>query len=117
MPDSITVSVFGNKAILDNLAAWGLDVQAAAQADLVQAGGMALEIDNGLTPVLTGYLQSRNELYVEEGVVTVSNDADYALPVALGHHTRSGSFVPPNDFLTPGMDQAGQWLLGKLRGL
>ena len=115
MTDSITVSVFGNKAILDNMAAWGAQVQAAAQAKLAQAGQMALDFDNGITPVLTGNLRSHNLLDVQEGVATVSNDCDYALPVLLGHRTSSGSFVPPRDWLTPGMDVAGKWLLQELK--
>jgi hypothetical protein len=113
----IDVTVTGNKAILDHLAALDTHLQGMVQSRLEQAGQMALEKANELVPVRTGYLQSRNMLDVQPGVVTVSNDASYAVYVELGHRTRSGSTVPPQPFLVPAWMDAGQWLKENLTGL
>lgn len=113
----LDLTISGNKAILDGLAALEAKVKLEAQDKLVHAGEIALEYADENCPVLTGYLKSRNALYVEEGNVTVSNDAPYVIPVVLGHHTRSGSFVPPNDFLTPGFIQGEEYLKSSLTGL
>jgi hypothetical protein len=116
-----TIDILGNKALIDNLESFGEQLAEKALSKTVDAGYMALDLANERTPVDTGHLKSRNQLFVnQEGSqvdVTVSNDADYALPVVLGHHTRSGSWVEPNDFLTPSFDDAGRWLEGELRGL
>jgi hypothetical protein len=121
MADGFSLDILGNKAILDNLQAFGEEMQEKAIAKTVDAGYMALDLANERTPVDTGYLKSRNQLFVNQDGsqvdVTVSNDAPYCLPVVLGHHTRSGSWVEPNDFLTPSFDDAGRWLEGELRGL
>lgn len=118
MADGITVEVFGNKAILDGITNWGTGVAQEAQKLLEQAGQVGLEYSDSLTPVRTGYLLSRNQLDVQPGVVTISNDADYAIFIVLGHFTRGHkSFVPPNDFLTPGMQAGGAWLQEQLGAL
>lgn len=116
-----TIDILGNKALIDGLESFGADMEEKAFAKTVDAGYMALDLSNERTPVDTGYLKSRNQLSVNQNGsqidVTVSNDADYCLPVVLGHHTRSGSWVEPNDFLTPSFDEAGRWLSNELRGL
>ena len=118
MADGITVEIFGNKAMLDGIANWGTEVAQDAQKLLEQAGGIALEYSDSITPVRTGYLLSRNQLDVQQGIVTISNDADYAIFIVLGHFTRGHkSFVPPNDFLTPGMQVGGEWLQAQLEAL
>src|SRR6266704_592586 len=132
MAVGITIDILGNKAILDNLDKFCEELQEKAIAKTVDAGYMALDLANERTPVGTksyvhedevhpGYLKSRNQLTVNrEGPqvdVTVSNDAPYSIPVILGHHTRSGSWVDPQDFLTPSFDDAGRWLEGELKGL
>jgi len=118
MADGITAEIFGNIAILDHMDALDLLIQARAQEKLEEAGQMALEEADSLTPVLTGYLLSRNQLQVRPGRVIVSNDAPYAGFIVLGHLTRGHqSFVPPNDFLSPAMHDAGEWLKEQLRGM
>jgi hypothetical protein len=121
MSDGFSLDILGNKAILDNLQSFGEQMAEKAISKTVDAGYMALDLSNERAPVDTGYLKSRNQLFVnQEGSrvdVTVSNDTPYALPVILGHHTRSGSWVDPQDFLTPSFDDAGRWLEGELKGL
>lgn len=117
MADSITAEIYGNRAVIDNLSAFSAQIQAQAQAALEQAAQMALDTANSLTPVDTGYLLSRNQVEVNPGSVSVSNDAEYAAPVELGHHTRSGSFVPPQHFLMPAFDETSAWLQSTLRAI
>lgn len=117
MADSITLSIDGGNALLGNIQRWGNAVGQNAQQLLESAATMmesAIDVD---TPVLTGYLESRNQLTIDPGLATWSNDADYALFVILGHHTRSGSFVPPNDFVTPSWVNAAKWLQSALQDL
>lgn len=72
-------------------------------------------------PVDTGFLQSRNELSdtrsARKATITLTNDCDYVLPVVLGHHTRSGSWVDPQDFMTPSLHFGLDYLLNELEGL
>lgn len=121
MPDGLTMSISGNKAILDNLDRLSETMRNKAYEAMMSAGEVGLEVSNGLTPVLSGYLQSRNQLVGNNDTygtdVTITNDADYALPVLLGHHTRSGSWVDPQDFLTPGLDAMSQAFQDALKGL
>ena len=50
-----------------------------------------------------GHLRESNEVVVdpETGVITLRNDADYAVPVEYGHVTASGSWVPAQPFMRP----------------
>lgn len=117
MVEGITISFRDGDAIVRELQGFSKITAAQAQSKLEKAGhAMDTGINND-TPVLTGYLKSRNTLAIGPGLVTESNDADYALFVILGHHTRSGSFVPPNDFMTPSWHAAGQQLVSDLKGL
>lgn len=113
--DLFSAEILGNRAVLDNLAALEPEIRALVQAKLEEAGQMALEHAIELTPVDTGYLQSRNQMYIEVESVSISNDANYGLFVEMGHHTRSGSFVEPQHFLIPAWEEAGQWLMEQLQ--
>jgi hypothetical protein len=82
----------------------------------------ALQVGNAYTPVDTGYLVSRNEVrvmyqgggsFLEE----LYNDADYAQYVAQGHHTRSGSWVEAQDWITPALERGAQSLRARLEAI
>jgi hypothetical protein len=53
-----------------------------------------------IVPVLTGDLRDSGSVDIQPMQGTITYDADYAVWVNDGHHTRSGSFVPPTNFLT-----------------
>ena len=55
-----------------------------------------LDIVKDLTPVDTGYMQSR--WTIESDGFAIVNDTDYAAYVEFGHHTRSGSTVEGQHF-------------------
>lgn len=101
MADGITMEVFGMTSLMDNMNAYTLAVAAKVQHILDVGGDVGLQLMDELCPVDTGYLQSRNQKTLEWGSVTLSNDAPYAPPVELGHHTRSGSFVPAQPWIVP----------------
>jgi hypothetical protein len=58
------------------------------------------------TPVKTGALRDHNQLEIAGDVATLFNDQPYAVPVEMGHVTRSGSHVPANPFFERGLAQA-----------
>jgi hypothetical protein len=109
--------VSGNTAILGNLDSLMGMVKEGVQQKLEEAGTVALQTAEDLCPVDTGFLRSRLDLVEEPGRVTVTNDCDYCIPVELGHHTRSGSFVPPQPFMVPGMLAGADHLKNSLPGL
>lgn len=65
-------------------------------ADLEKLGEEALALANSLTPVRTGYLQSRNQVAIEEKKLTIFNDAPYASFVHDGTSKQE-----PQPFLSP----------------
>jgi HK97 gp10 family phage protein len=65
-------------------------------ADLEKLGEEALELANSLTPVRTGYLQSRNQAAIEENKLVIFNDAPYASFVHNGTSRQE-----PQPFLGP----------------
>lgn len=117
MSDGVTLSIYGNRGILDNLDRFQGTLQEALQKKLEEAGQVALEVANELVPVDTGYLKSTLYLETEPGQVKIGADAEYTLPVELGHVTRSGSFVPAQPFLIPALEFGAQWFKDSLPGL
>jgi hypothetical protein len=117
MMGDFDVTVIGNMAIIENLALLEARLRLEAQAKLEEAGTVALEVANELVPVDTGYLKS--SLYMETAPdhVTVGGDANYTLFVELGHRTRSGSHVPAQPFLIPGMAAGAEHLKSSLEGI
>lgn len=55
------------------------------------------------TPVDRGILRASYTHIADADSVIVGTDTDYAGPVELGHKTSSGSFVPPQAHLVPGI--------------
>jgi hypothetical protein len=117
MSDDFSIEVSGNRAILENLDALPLLLQGLVQEKLEKAGEYGLQVAEDDCPVLSGYLKSRTELEVEPGQIKLTNDAPYAIPVILGHHTKSGSFVPGQPFLITGNEAAAQMFIDSLPGL
>lgn len=82
------------------------NIRRTVDAGMLELGGEMYDTAYDLVPVDTGALQK--SLYVEQdaqGVVTVGAAEDYAPDVELGHHTRSGSWVAPQPYLTPAYEQ------------
>jgi Bacteriophage HK97-gp10, putative tail-component len=103
-------SILGAHEVQINLDKFNQQTQKRIQSLLEAAGTMCRDDTSSMTPVDTGYLQSRNQIDIKPGVVTVFNDATYAPPVELGHLTRSGSFVAPQPYMTPAFINAATWL-------
>lgn len=71
---------------------------------------VAIDISNRakqLAPVRTGFLRSRiGWRKIGVGRYRVFALAPYSPPVEFGHHTASGSFVPPQPFMRPAWAEA-----------
>ena len=111
-------TVTGFADFLANVQALQASVPVTVHDIVEQATAYGLTVTCDSTPVVTGYLQSRNQM--EEApestttiiVYTLFNDADYADYVCFG--TR---FQDAQDFLTPGIDAANGALLRGLQGM
>jgi hypothetical protein len=58
-------------------------------------------------PVETGALRNSIQgAMTGEAAGEVTVGEEYGAPVELGHHTRGGSFVPPQPYLTPAAEAA-----------
>ena len=104
----VSVEVIGVSEVVDKLAAFDVSCQGratqAVSASTLDAQTMAKQ----LSPVATGFLRSRwmvNPIASTPLLILyeLTNDASYAIFVIGGHHTKSGSFVPPQDCLTPAL--------------
>ncbi len=71
-------------------------IEGVIAADLEKLGKDALELANSLTPVHTGYLQSRNQVAIEGKKLAIFNDAPYASFVHNGTSRQE-----PQPFLSP----------------
>lgn len=104
MADAITCEIIGLPEMLAQLAALAIETRLRAEEAVTGATEDAYDASLPLIPVLTGFLLSRQQIQaVNEGSTIMHalyNDADYALFVNEGHHTRSGSWVPAQDFMT-----------------
>jgi len=71
-----------------------------------------------MIPVLTGYMLSRQQTRMVGGGVEPTgelfNDAPYARWPCFGHHTRSGSWVAPQDFMTGPIEIGRQSLMRRM---
>lgn len=82
-----------------------LDVMAAETevkaAEAVQGATQdALDASLPLIAVRTGFLLSRQQMRISGLEGELYNDTPYALFECFGHHSRSGSWVPGQDFMT-----------------
>jgi hypothetical protein len=109
-------NVIGVPQVIANMQAFQARIEHEVSNAVLETAKDAKSTADPLTPVgkraysragqmHPGYLRSRNQArMVKNGpthfVSEYSNDADYALFVAMGHHTRSGTWVAKQDFLT-----------------
>lgn len=118
MSDGVTLSVYGNRGILDNLDKLQRHVIDGAQARLEQAGEMAKAYAEEIAPVsdidTPGYVHMRDQyaLEVEPGQIKLSNDSDHILYVELGTYKMAAQPT-----LVPAMEFGAQWFKDSLPGL
>lgn len=86
---------------------------------IVQFAGLNCEgLAKRACPVDTGRLRSSIKYTKQdESSCTVGTPVKYALPVEMGHATRSGSFVAPRPYLRPAFDQASKECLQELKAI
>jgi hypothetical protein len=113
----MSMDIIGNRVILDNLDKLPEIIQAAAHQKMEDAATVGLQVAENVVAVDTGFLRSRLDVEVRDNQIILTDDADYALPVELGHHTASGSFVPPQPYMIPGAQAAGDDLMKNLHGI
>lgn len=115
------IKLLGLSTVLANLDAAKANIEQQA-GDAVQNAGLVTEgVAKQHTKVRTGRLRAGNR-YVMTGPMScrVRNTVRYAIPVELGHRTRSGKTVAPSPFLFPGYlagKKALQADLAKIAGL
>lgn len=118
---SISIDIVGLDALIAELAALDLETQVRAEAAVAAATQDAQQVAINLCPVETGTLQAGNLIRAIGGASLILgelyNNVYYAPFVVFGHHTRSWSFVPPNDFFTPAMAAGRESLMQRLAGI
>ncbi len=93
-------------------AGWEAELNAAVRPPMERLAELMLEGAHLDTPVDTGLLDSLNSVEVlPDSTIVLSNSADYAVDVEMGHHIQhgatprktadSGGFVHPRPFLRP----------------
>lgn len=105
---SIKVSLVGIAKELLNQQELGQDVEASLQFGVRRAQGAAPfrtgELSNSIGYRMTG---------PTSGVLEAT--ADHAMPVEMGHRTRSGSFVAARPYLRPSAEETFDFLVERIR--
>jgi hypothetical protein len=101
----ISVELVGLSELINELSQLETTTQMKAEQAVTDATNDALAASLPLIRVRTGYLRSRQQVRQSGssgGLIMneLYNDADYARWECFGHHTRSGSWVPGQDFMT-----------------
>ncbi|SRR6266849_741324 len=115
----VSIEITGIEALLARMEFIKVESAALVEQAVVDSAldGQSMAMD--LSAVLTGYFRSRWQ--VQPGDTKLSrnlvNDADYAKFLIFGHHTRSGSWVPPQDCLTPALVYGRKRLVERLFGV
>lgn len=116
-----SLEVLGIAQVIGQLVVMREEVIPGATAAVQGSLDDAYDASVPLIPVDTGFLKSRQQKRLIGGGVQPTgelyNDADYALPVCMGHHTRSGSWVPAQDFMTGPMEIGRQSLTRRMEEL
>ena len=108
---SIGVEITGANELAAQLQRLALSAPPKADEVALAAAQAAKDTGDPLTPVRTGYLLSRNQVALTgPGEAMFFNDCPYAVWVCYGHHTRSGSWVAPRDWMTPAAMAGQQWM-------
>ena len=83
------------------------DIKAKAATALYQGGELIATACKENAPVDTGLLRGSIEVeQVSDTEVQVAPHTDYAYYVEVGHHTRSGSFVPGQWYMRNGTEES-----------
>lgn len=102
------MSINGLEAVISGLDNLSTQSQADVQAVIEKHTQGTFDDSQAAVPVLTGALQGSGHADIAPIQGTVAYDAIYSLWVNDGHHTKSGSYVPPNPFLTAPFFQHAQ---------
>jgi HK97 gp10 family phage protein len=102
----VTVEVEGDEAMIAAIEALADHVPAEVKDLMEQLAKEGHDYMNGLTPVRTGYLKSRNQVEAAGLEFTLSNDADYAAAVNYGtrHMPARPFFEPTIEYLSGEME-------------
>ncbi len=95
-----SMDVIGLAEVIGKLDAMGAQAEVKAAEAVQGATQDALDASLPLIAVRTGYLRSRQQMRVSGLEGELYNDALYAEFECFGHHSRSGSWVPGQDFMT-----------------
>lgn len=119
----ISVELVGINEIIGELRGLDLKTEAAVKQAVDGATNDARDASLPLIPVRTGYLLSRQQVWFGGAIGAnlifneLRNDAPYARWVNCGHHTRSGSWVAPQDFMTTPLAVGEQSLYERLKAI
>src|SRR6266568_4021186 len=116
----ITLELVGLEEMIGELKSLELQTQAKVVQAVSDATNDALEASLPLIPVRTGLLKSKQEVWFTGSIGAtliwgeLRNKAYYSPFVCYGHHTRSGSWVAPQDFMTPAYAMGSRSLIDRL---
>jgi hypothetical protein len=113
-----SLDIIGMEAVTGRLAIMQAEVIPGATAAVEGALTDALDASLPLIPVRTGRLLGGQQTRLIGGGVEPTgelyNDTPYARWVNSGHHTRSGSWVPAQDFMTAPMEVGRRSLMRRM---
>lgn len=113
-----SMSMIGLAEVIGRLVVMQAEVIPGATAAVEGALQDALDASLPMIPVDTGLLLSGQQTRIVGGGVEPTgelyNDVHYARWVCFGHHTRSGSWVAPQDFMTGPIEIGRQSLMRRM---
>lgn len=112
----ISMSLSGLEAVISGLDNLSVQSQADVQAIIEKHTNGTGDDSEALAPVRTGAMKASKVVTIGTLQGTVEYDSP-ALYVDQGHHTRSGSYVPPNPFLTAPFFQHAQQYEQDMQGV
>ncbi len=95
-----SMDVIGLAEVMGKLGVMERDAEVKAEEAVQGATQDALDASLPLIAVRTGYLRSRQQMRISGLEGELYNDAIYSRWECFGHHTRSGSWVAGQDFMT-----------------
>ncbi len=116
-----SMETIGLAEVIGKLGVMQAEVIPGATAAVEGALSDAYDASLPLIPVATGYLLSRQQTRLigggTEPTGELYNDAPYSRWVTFGHHTRSGSWVAAQDFMTGPIEIGRQSLMRRMAEL
>jgi len=95
-----SMELIGLAEVIGKLGAMAAETEVKAEEAVQGATQDALDASLPLIAVRTGYLRSRQQMRMSGLEGELYNDAIYSRWECFGHHTRSGSWVAGQDFMT-----------------